>query len=164
MKKLKSGVEMGGRFIFIAHDKNGKFLWKDSPHNLTIDEGIEDVMDNGFLTQTWYIGLTGTTPTPAPGDTLASHAGWTEMTDYTGNRKEYVDVRSGKAITNSASKAILVIDQDASTVGGAFIANVASGTGGVLFCVAAFGGGDRVLNNGDTINVQYDLTFADDGV
>ena len=35
---------------------------------------------------------------------------------------------------------------------------------GILVAVAAFTGGDKSADDGDTLNVQYDFTAADDGV
>ena len=37
------------------------------------------------------------------------------------------------------------------------------GSTGLLLCVAAFSGGDKSADDGDTLNVQYDFSAADDG-
>ena len=44
------------------------------------------------------------------------------------------------------------------TVAGALLCNAASGTSGVLFSVGSFTGGDKFVDNGDTLNVTY--TFS----
>ena len=119
-------------------------------------------MLNDTQVATWYNGLTDGTPTPAAGDTLASHAGWVEVTDYAGSRKAWVGVRSAQTVTNNASQSAFAIDATV-TVGGVFLASVASGTSGILWSVAAFTAGDRDALDGDTINVRYDVTGSDDG-
>jgi hypothetical protein len=48
------------------------------------------------------------------------------------------------------------------TVAGAFLASVASGTSGILFSAGDFTGGDKLVANGDTLNVTY--TFSADAV
>jgi hypothetical protein len=47
------------------------------------------------------------------------------------------------------------------TVGGAFLCSVASGTSGTLFSAADFQSpGDRSVVSGDTINVSYSLSVS----
>lgn len=163
---MKSKMKIGGVFDVVCIDANGNEKWRDRTHNLVVTEALQHVLDILFTGATqvnpWYVGLTGTAPSPAAGDTLASHAGWTEISAYTGNRQEYVDVRSSQTVTNSASKASFPITGTA-TVGGAFLASAASGTSGTLLCAAAFSGGDRSVISGDTVEVTYTFSAADDG-
>jgi hypothetical protein len=122
--------------------------------------------NSGTQVTTWYVGLItgpGSGTTIAAGDTLASHAGWTEFTNYTGNRKAAVFATATTAdpsvITNTASPAQFAITGAGGTVAGAFLASVATGTSGVLFSASDFQSpGDRVVVSGDTLNVQY--TFS----
>jgi hypothetical protein len=115
---------------------------------------------------TWYVGLItgpGSGTTIAAGDTLASHAGWTEFTNYTGNRKTAVFATATTAdpsvVTNSASPASFIISGGGGTVAGAFLCSVATGTSGTLFSASDFQSpGDRVVVAGDTLNVTY--TFS----
>ena len=99
------------------------------------------------------------------GDTLASHSGWAELvpgTDYTGNRKAAVfgtaTTADPSVISNSASPASFAMLVNGTTVAGALLCNAASGTSGVLFSVGNFTGGDKSVDNGDTLNVTY--TFS----
>ncbi len=64
-------------------------------------------------------------------------------------------------IDNSASPAVFNIN-NTTTVAGAFLATVASGTSGILFSEGDFTGGDKLVANGDTLNVTY--TFSADAV
>jgi len=115
---------------------------------------------------TWYLGLVtgpGSGTTFAAGDTLASHAGWTENTDYTGNRKAVTfgsaTTANPSVITNSAAPSSFAMSGTA-TVAGAFLCNVATGTSGVLFSAGDFTGGDKSVASGDTLNVTYTFSLT----
>jgi hypothetical protein len=96
---------------------------------------------------------------------LASHAGWTELaptTDYTGNRPAVTfgtaTTADPSVITNSASPSSFAMLVNSTVVAGALLCTVASGTSGVLFSAGDFSGGDKTVDNGDTLNVTY--TFS----
>jgi hypothetical protein len=118
-------------------------------------------------TATWFIGLygAGASNTPNAGDTAASHAGWTEIVPYSNATRPActfgtASTADPSVITNTASPAAFNIDATA-TVGGAFLIsnNTKSGTTGILFSASDFAApGDRVVANGDTLNVTY--TFS----
>ena len=82
------GAAGGGTFIFEARDKDGNIKWTAEAKNLTTNQGRQDMNAKYFLgssyTAAWFIGLVNNTPTPsyAVADTMASHAGWVETTDY----------------------------------------------------------------------------------
>lgn len=162
----RSGVRVGGVFFMECYDKHGNLKWRDPAKNLVTNAGLQHILDSEFggdtQVTTWYVGLTAGSPTPAAGDTLASHAGWTEFSNYSGDRKEWVEVRSGQTMSNSASKAQFSIT-GGTTVGGAFLCSAVNGTSGTLMCVAASTEGNRTVANGDTLNIQYDFSAADDG-
>jgi len=163
---MESAFKIGGVFDVECFGPDGNLKWKDTAKNLVPDAGLNHILDVVLHGTTpvspWYVGLTDGTPTAAAGDTIASHAGWVEVTAYTGNRQEYVEAAaSGKSTTNSASKASFPITADSTTVGGAFLFEAATGTTGVLLCVAAFTGGDKACDNGDTLSVTYTMSAAD---
>lgn len=128
------------------------------------DRRTNNILDAMFhaATQTsaWFIGLIKTTYTHAAGDTLASHAGWTEAvlgTDYTGNRKEWTEgAAAAGVITNAATVDFAMLTTI--TLKGALLCASATGTSAILFCTAAFTGGDQAVNNGDTLKATYTLT------
>ena len=114
---------------------------------------------------TWYVGLygAGASNTPAATDTLASHAGWTEVTPYSGNRPAITFVAATNAnpsvVTNSTAVSYSI--NATQTVGGAFLCSVNSGTSGTLFSAADFSSpGDRNVVSGDTLNVTYTMSLA----
>lgn len=161
-----NAVKIGGIFHVDCFDSNGNRKWSDVAKNLVVNAGLNHILDVVFHGTTpvspWYVGLK-LTGSPASGDTLSSHAGWTEAAGYTGVRKEYNEAAaSGKSITNSANKASFAIGSTA-TIAGAFIASASSGTSGTLMCAANFTT-PRAVENGDTLEVTYTISAADDGV
>jgi hypothetical protein len=147
----------------------GARRWQDDFENLVVNQGLDDLLDitlsGGTQDTTWFVGLTDGTPTPAAGDTLASHAGWVEVTDYDEtNRVAWVDGGvSGASVSNSASPAVFTISANGTTVGGGFLAGVNTGTAGRLYAVGAFSAGDKLLDDNDTLDVTGTFTTADDG-
>lgn len=160
----------GGVFHVQCFDKDGNLKWEDQMHNLVVNEGLQDMNTQYFkgsaYTAAFYLGLVtgpGSGTAYAAADTLASHAGWTEFTNYSGARKA---VTFGTATTadpsvigNSASPSQFSITGGGGVVAGAFLCTVSSGTSGVLFSEADFQSpGDRTVVSGDTLNVTY--TFS----
>jgi hypothetical protein len=165
----------GGVFTITCFDANGNLKWEDKFHNLVVNVGLQYLNDTFFdglaYDAGWFLGLVngGTTPTYAAGDTLSSHAGWTELaagTVYSGSRKSVTfgsaSLGDPSTITNSASPSVFNILASA-TIAGAFLTDASSGTSpGILFSVGNFTGGNKIVANGDTVNVTY--TFNADAV
>jgi len=159
------GFKIGGVFEATCYDSNGDVKWSDTAKNLVTDVGLNHVLDvvlhGTTAVSPWYMGLKNA-GTVAAADTLASHSGWTENTNYTGNRQEYNEAAaSSKSTTNSANKASFAITVDAQTIAGAFLCSVATETTGTLLCVADFTGGNKSCANGDTLQVTYTISAAD---
>jgi hypothetical protein len=135
-----------------------------------VNQGLQDMNTQYFKGSTYtagfFLGLVtgpGSGTAYAAGDTLASHIGWTEFTNYSGSRKAVTfgtaTTADPSVISNSASPSQFSITGGGGTVAGAFLCTVASGTSGVLFSEADFQSpGDRVVVAGDTLNVTY--TFS----
>lgn len=167
---LQQRTSAGGVFHVQCIDADGNLKWETKEHNLVVNQGLQDMNAKYFkgsgYTAAWYLGLV-TGPSSgtafAAADTLASHAGWTEYTDYSGNRKAVTfgtaTTADPSVIDNTASAASFTISGAGGTVAGAFLCTVSSGTSGVLFSEADFQSpGDRVVVSGDTLNVTY--TFS----
>ena len=168
-------AQAGGVFTVQCHDKDGLLKWSAEKHNLVVNVGLKDMNDKYFTgtsyTAAWYIGLygAGASNTPAAGDTMSSHIGWTEVTAYSQATRPAATFAAAttadpSVITNSASPAVYSIN-GTTTVGGAFLTsnNTKSGTTGTLFSAADFASpGDRSVVSGDTLTVTY--TFSLDAV
>lgn len=164
------GVGAGGVYTVVCHDANGNLKWSDSFHNLVVNQGLQDMNSKYFsgsgYTAAWYLGLVtgpGSGNTYAAGDTLASHAGWTENTNYAGNRKAATfgtaTTADPSVINNSGSPAVFTMNANAQTIAGAFLCSVSSGTSGVLFSVGNFVGGNKIVDSGDTLTVTYEFSL-----
>ena len=147
--------------------RDGELVWRDVTENTTVNTGLDDILDKYWKGSTYsadhYVGLTDGTPTPAAGDTMSSHAGWSEVTAYDEATREALTLGSvsSQSVDNSASKASFTIS-GTTTVGGAFITtnSTKGGTSGTLIGIAAFSGGDRSVQDDDVINVTCTLTAA----
>jgi len=156
----------GGVFTIVCRDKDGNLKWEDSSPNLVVNVGLQDMNAKYFVgsayTASWFLGLiTGPSSgtTFAAGDTLASHAGWTEDANYAGTRKACTfgtaTTADPSVITNSLNTASFTMNAT-TTIAGAFLCSVASGTSGILFSASDFQSpGDRSVVNADVLVVTY---------
>jgi hypothetical protein len=165
----------GGVFKIECLDKDGNLKWAAESKNLVVNVGLQDMNTQYFkgssYTAAWYIGLYGAAASnnPAAGDTMSSHAGWTEITGYSNANRPTATFGTAttadpSVIDNSASPASFSINAT-NTIGGAFLTSNSTkgGTTGILFSAADFQSpGDRNVASGDTLNVTY--TFSLDAV
>jgi hypothetical protein len=100
------------------------------------------------------MGLAGA-GTKAIGDTLASHAAWSEVNPYTGNRPA-ITFGTTASKSNTATAVSYAITGSA-TVAGAFVASVNTGTAGKLYSVTDFAASRSVVS-GDTLNVTLTVS------
>jgi len=171
----KSGEQATATGVYHVecHDKDGKLKWSADSQNLVVNAGLAYMAGSALtsVTQitTWYIGLygAGASNTPAAGDTMASHAGWTEAVPYSNATRvaaTFVTATTANpsVVTNAASPATFNINAT-STVGGAFLTSdsTKNGTTGTLFSAADFAApGDRSVVSGDIISVTYTFSLA----
>ena len=167
-------VGAGGVFTVTCVGADGVEKWSDTFHNLVVNEGLQDMNSKYFkgagYTAGWFLGLVqgpGSGTTYAAADTLASHAGWTELvpgTAYTGNRIAVTfnaaspTLADPSVVSNSVAPSAFPMLVNGTVVAGAFLTTAATGTSGVLFSAGDFTGGDKTVDNGDTLNVTY--TFS----
>ena len=162
-----------GRFNFECIGADGKVKWIESVPNLVVNVGLAYMAGTALTSvaqiTAWFIGLygAGASNTPAAGDTMSSHAGWTEVVPYSNATRvacTFVTATTANpsVATNSASPASFSINAT-STVGGAFLTSgsAKSGTAGTLFSAVDFSApGDRAVVSGDTLNVTYTMSLA----
>jgi hypothetical protein len=162
-----------GVYKIQCHDAQGNLKWEAAAPNLVVNGGLQDMNAKYFTgsayTATWYLGLygAGASNTPAAGDTMSSHAGWTEVTDYSQATRPACTfgtptTANPSVATNSASPATFSINAT-TVVGGAFLTsnNTKGGSTGVLYSAADFSApGDRSVVSGDTLSVTYTLSLA----
>jgi hypothetical protein len=172
---LKAGeaAQATGVYHIECHDKDGNLKWQADSKNLVVNAGLAYMAGTALTSvaqiTSWYIGLygAGASNTPAAGDTMSSHAGWTEVVAYSNATRVAATFATAttanpSVATNSASPAVFNIN-GTTTVGGAFLTSgsAKSGTTGTLFSAADFGSpGDRSVVNSDTLSVTYTFSLA----
>lgn len=139
---------------------DGEVKWTETIRNLVTTVGKNDIIDKYFkgsaYTAAWYLGLKGT-GSAAAGDTLASHAGWAEVTPYAGNRPA-ITFGTTSAGSNTATAVSISINATA-TVAGAFLSSVNTGTSGTLYSAGDFAASRSVVS-GDTLNVTPTVSVS----
>lgn len=148
-----------------CRDAAGNLKWTEAYKNLITTEGLNLLITRSFKTVApdvnWFVGLKGA-GTIAAGDTMASHAGWAEVTGYSeATRPAFTPgtVASG-AVSNSASKAVFTANASVTAAGAFLTTNSAKGgASGSLYGVGNFTT-SRALESGDTLSVQVDLSAA----
>jgi len=167
---VSASMMAGGVYHVQCFDKDGNLKWEDKAPNLVVNQGLKDMNDKYFsgaaYTAAWYLGLVtgpGSGTTFAAGDTLASHAGWTEFTNYSGNRGAVTfgaATTADPSVITNPSPVQFTITGAGGTVAGAFLSSVPTGTSGILFSESDFQSpGDRVVVSGDVLNVTYQFSL-----
>jgi len=179
---LAEAMGAAGRYTVECVAPDGMVKWSDTIDNLVTTVGKNHLLDNYLAGSSFsqvgpYLGLISSVSYgagPATGDTMSSHAGWTEA----GNGSNYPNwstpasnargtctfsaaAAGVKALTAAIS---FVIATNGGTVKGCFIALGASAvatnasTAGTLFSAGTFTGGDKVVAIADTLNVSWQLS------
>lgn len=159
-------AKLAGRFV-VEHrdcDDNLKAIY-DFPNGI-VDQGLNHILDtqfnSGSAVTTWYIGLVDNSgfSSFADADTLSSHAGWSEFTNYTeANRVTWQsDAASSRAVSNSTT-ADFSINASGNLKGIFVSSNSTKSTGntGTLWSTAAFSSVVATAN-GDTLKVTYTVS------
>lgn len=164
-------LDVQGRYTAVCRDKDGRVKWVEEFDNLVTDVGKRFILDTVLAGSAYtvtgpFMGLVGSgAASAAAGDTMASHAGWTEVGGtnapaYTGNRLTVAwNAASGTSKSNSGT--LTFTFTSGGTVGGCFLAlgsgavNTKDSTAGTLYSAGAFTGGSKTVANTDTLTVTY---------
>lgn len=160
------GVDAHGKFEVECIGADGRLKWRETIDNLVVTVGknslLDKFLDLGAAHTAIHMGLKGT-GTPDAGDTMSSHASWSEVglgnpPTYTGDRKvpSFSAASSGSKVVSSAVSFAIT---GSGTVAGCFIVMSGSATKdtttGTLYSAGDFTGGSKTVQNGDTLNVTY---------
>jgi len=172
------GIE--GVYTVVCRDQQGNVKWEDQFPNLVNAVGKQLMLDtllsgSAYTTVGPFLGLiSGASPTFAAADTMTSHAGWTEFTNYTvsssavrGTASFSSATSTGTTPTNVTSKTataiIYTITGAGGTVGGCFLVtgtgavSTQGSTAGTLYSAGAFATA-KITTAGDTVSVSYGTT------
>lgn len=133
-------------YLVECHDKDGNLKWREENPNIVFDRAIEDMLGIYFKGQpartTWYLGLINTGASLLPTDTMASHPGWTENTNYNASQRPQAQfgVIVDKRMSNALNKALFTMAAPAGNIVGVFLVSDSTkgGTAGMLYAAAAF--------------------------
>lgn len=168
---MKEALGIKGRFHVECRNRYGKLKWTDVIDNLVTTVGKNFALDTylagaGYTVTGPFMGLISSVSFSAiaAGDTMSSHAGWLEAGNanaptYAAPRKTvtFGAAAAGSKVSNSVAFSI----SGSGTVKGAFIVlgsgavSTIDNTGGTLYSAGLFAQGDKVVSNGDTLNVTY---------
>lgn len=155
-------LHASGRYEFECLAPDGSIRWHETIDNLVVTVGKNNLLDNYFAgsayTAAFFLGLVdgGSAPTFAAGDTMASHAGWTENTTYSNATRPAPTFNAASAGSKSTTATSFNINGTATVAGGFLTTNsTVGGTTGTLYSAGAFTGGNRSVVSGDTLNITY---------
>ena len=158
---------MSGQFIIEHFNKKGEKIGEYTVKNGVTNVGLNTVLDvmfhNTSQHPTWYIGLVDNSGWTAwaAGDTMSSHAGWSEATQYSESaRQPWTEgAAASQSITNSTTVDFSI--NATKTLKGIFITsdNTKSGTTGILWATGSFSSTVSV-SNGDTLKITYTVSAA----
>ena len=174
---IPEGIGMAGVYRVECRDKDGNVKWEEEFPNLVNAVGKQLMLDtllsgSSYTTVGPFLGLiSGASPTFAAADTMSSHSGWTEFTNYTvggsavrGTASFSSATSTGTTPTNVTSKSAAAITYTITgaggTVGGCFLVtgpgavNTQSSTAGTLYSAGAFSVA-KITTAGDTVSVTY---------
>ena len=177
---VPEGMGIEGYYHVECRDADGNLKWEEEFPNLVVAVGKQLMLDTLLKGSSYtvvgpYLGLiSGSTNTFSASDTMSSHAGWSEFTNYTvggsavrGTAVFGSATSSGSTPTNvttSAASAITyTITGGGGTVGGCFLvtgsgaSSTQSNTSGTLYSAGAFSTA-KVTTAGDTVSVTYSTT------
>lgn len=172
------GIE--GVYHVVCRDADGNIKWQDEFPNLVNAVGKELMLDTllsgtSYTTVGPFLGLiSGSSPTFSASDTMSSHGGWTEFTNYTvggsavrGTATFTSATSSGTTPTNVTTKTAAAITYTITgaggTVGGCFLvtgsgaSSTQGNTSGTLYSAGAFATA-KITTVGDTVSVTYSTT------
>jgi hypothetical protein len=150
-------------YAFRCFDEKGELVWTRQFRNLVTTQGLNYILATGAVTAiAKYVGLVdgATAPTFAAGDTLASHAGWTENTGYSQTARPTISwgSPSGGSVASSAAATFSITASG--TIAGAFTADNSAigGTTGNLYSEGAFSAGNAPVAAGYTLDVSLTMS------
>lgn len=161
---MKAGMQVGGRYHWEIQGTDGTVRAWGTFHNGIPTTALNDILDtyfrNGSPSATWHALLIGSDSFTALAatDTMSSHSGWTENTDYDEATRPQWDppAASGGTLNNTTSMEF-TMNAVVTIVGiGISTSSTKSGSSGVLFSTGLFDQ-EQTLAIGEVLRVYYEL-------
>jgi hypothetical protein len=137
--------------------------------NVGLAKYLDATLKTGLAAPSWFLSIItgpGAGNTYANADTMASHAGWAENTNYSAPTRPAwtpgaITTGNPSSVDNSGATASFVMTAGA-TIAGAFMVDNSTkgGSTGTLISEVNFTTGDRVVLTGDTIVVTMTMNAS----
>ena len=159
-----SRLAIGGRFHWQALTRDGRLRARGSFPNAITTLGINGLLDSYFRGEAapagFYLGVIDATDYTglASNDTLASHAGWVELTDYDeAARPAWTPGAAASGLLTAPTACEFTVSA-AVTAKGLLVAtdDTKGGTTGVLWAHGLFDT-EQVFQVGETLRCYYEL-------
>jgi len=171
IQKPLGSAKATGHYVVRCIGPDGKEKWVEKFDNLVVDEGLNYILETALANETaqvttWYVGLLEASPSPAAGWTK-TEVGAADFVDYDeANLVAWVpEAVASKSVANDVTTADFAINQDASSIGGAYLASAntkaVEGGAAIIYSAGAFTGGNKAADSGDTLQVTATFTQAD---
>ncbi len=145
----------------------GGLKWADSWQNLVVNEGLDHLLDvtlsGGSQDTSWFVGLLAASPSPLASWTATEIASNDFVAYDESTLQAWTDGGvSSQSVSNSGSPATFTCSTNGSSIGGAFLigTNAKATPAGTLYAAGAFSGGNKSLDDGDTLDVTASFTMA----
>lgn len=154
------GIKARNKYDVVCY-RDGKVVWSEEVFNMVVNEGLDHILNSYFrgsgYTAAHYLGVKGTGAIAAT-DTISSHGGWQEITQYNGNRQLLVLAdAAGQVVSNANNKNSFTFNADV-TIAGIMVTTTADGSG-TLYGAADFPA-ERAVLDGDILVIQANFTQA----
>lgn len=158
-------IKVWGDFDLKCWNNDGSLAWHRAFRNGITNAGLDylgaSALSGGSVLTTWYAGLIDLNGFTALNvlDTMASHAGWKENTQYSGTRPQWVNAEGGQQVASNGPFTFPITGNG--TIHGMFICsnNVAGGNGGTLWSTAILPS-DATISTGQSLTGTYNVTFG----
>lgn len=156
MPNLSLNVKLSHHYVVRCY-RHGHLRWEEVIDNMVVTVGQNDILNKYYTgvayTAANFIGLTTGSPTFAATDTMASHTGWTEFSEYS-NATRPAPTWGTAAAGVITSPAVAFNISAPGTAGGSFLTTDSTilGTAGVLVGGAVFSA-NRTVDTPDVINI-----------
>lgn len=155
-----------GHYKVTGYRRDGSVKFVDEIDNLVTNVGLNLILDVAIgavaKPAAYYVGVKNAGAVAA-GDTMSSHAGWTENQNYSeANRPTYSPgSAASQAISNTSSLATFTFNTNGQTIAGVFLAtnNTKGGTTGTLVSVGDFAS-SKNMDDGEILTVELTYTLA----
>lgn len=150
------------------HNAAGELLWEEERTNIVFSAAVNDILNVYFKGAPshpgWYVGLVNTGAIFNAPDTMVSHSGWTENTNYVAANRPGANFGSvsGASINTVGSKAVFTMTSVGGQIAGAFLVSdsVKGGQAGVLYAANLFATGVKNMDALDTLTIAVTITGA----